>query len=200
LRSGAPLRSRHGRWFPRSCHGPPRRRPQRSSVPEARNRHRDASPAPAFMFPTRCSQPRDRRFGMAKTHSRERSFIRQHSLSIASASILILWILSVQCLQPQHPYWFILSQCNRRLVGRRGHGICDQVLVRKRIGGESTSTAKPLESCLGATARPPLSAFFSSSRESAGLRPILRWTLRPNGGRSSETSFQNGRRSSASYC
>ena len=29
---------------------------------------------------------------MGKTHDRKRSFIRQHSLSIASASILILWI------------------------------------------------------------------------------------------------------------
>ena len=29
---------------------------------------------------------------MAKTHRRKRSFIHQHSLSIASASILILWI------------------------------------------------------------------------------------------------------------
>jgi hypothetical protein len=29
---------------------------------------------------------------MANTHSRKHSFVRQHSLSIASASILILWI------------------------------------------------------------------------------------------------------------
>src|SRR5882724_7179040 len=42
--------------------------------------------------------------------------------------------LSVRCLQSPHPYWVILWQRNRRLVRRRGHDICDQILVREGIG------------------------------------------------------------------
>jgi hypothetical protein len=35
---------------------------------------------------------RDGKFGMANTRSRKHGFVRQHSLSIASTSILIVWI------------------------------------------------------------------------------------------------------------
>jgi hypothetical protein len=36
LRAGTPPRNRHRRWFPRSCHGPPRRRSPRSDGPNER--------------------------------------------------------------------------------------------------------------------------------------------------------------------
>ncbi len=61
----------------RGGNGDERVRPRRSGRAKTRDRHREAQ---------------DRTIGTANTHGRKHSFIHQHSLSIASASILILWI------------------------------------------------------------------------------------------------------------
>ena len=91
---------------------------------------------------------------MARTHSRKQSFVHQHSLSIASAGILILWI----CL-------YSVSSPGTHLGSFFGNAIADwsgvvvmvfvtNVLVRKGLGRKSTSTAKPPGSRPAATARP----------------------------------------------
>src|SRR6266849_5724501 len=61
----------------RGGNGDERVRPRRSGRAKTRDRHREAQ---------------DRTIGTANTHGRKHRFIHQHSLSIASASILILWI------------------------------------------------------------------------------------------------------------
>jgi hypothetical protein len=61
---------------------------------------------------------------------------------------------AVQHMRPQEPYRLILRQCDRRLVGCRGHGICHQIPVRKGLERESTLAAKPLEPHSAASARP----------------------------------------------
>ena len=136
---------------------------------------------------------------MRERRRRKHRFIRQHSLSIASVTILGLWI----CL-------YSVASPSTHLGSFFGNAIADwsgvvvMVLTTKYLyekgSDESRRPPKNLGIHVWERLRDHSLSIFLVITGSDGLRFMLGWTLRPNGARSSATLLPNGRRFSASCC
>ena len=66
----------------------------------------------------------------------KKGFLREHSLSIVIALILLTWVLLVYPLKPRHAFRIVFRQRHRRLVRPSGHRAGHQVSLREGFSGK----------------------------------------------------------------
>jgi hypothetical protein len=137
---------------------------------------------------------------MLRNSHRKHGFAREHSLSIASIGILILWL----CL-------YSISDPSTHIGSFFGNAIADwsgvvvTVIATKYLYEKGSVESRPcppdrLPNPVFEWLREHSLTFFSWSRESAGRRSTRRWMPTLDGAKSSAMSFRNGRKFSASCC